>query len=138
MICDDDKGVRIAIKNLLFSLIVPSKAITMSIEETFNGIECLYKIYSDCKNGVLYDLLLIDENMPYMNGSTLVQDLNEMKNTLTIISKIKLISITGDCLSDNVKFLKSKGFDDVIFKPVTRTELQKLINGIINNYHSCK
>ena len=134
MICDDDREVRSAIKNLLLSILPLDKEFSLSIQETFNGIECLYQLYKDFKNGICYDLLLIDENMPYLKGSTVVQSLVEMKSEISQMRKIKLISVTGDNYPETIKYLKSKGVDEVLIKPVNRLGLEKLINGILDTF----
>ena len=132
MICDDEKEVRSALRRLLSSLPKYSFDYSIMTQETFNGIECLYKIYKDFRNGIKYDLLLIDENMPYLKGSTVAYVLKEMKNEGQI-NNIKIVSISGDTYPGTVKYILSKGVEEIIFKPVNRNSLECLMKSIFSN-----
>jgi CheY-like chemotaxis protein len=132
MICDDEKEVRSSIRRLLCALPKFDNDYTLITQETFNGIECLYKIYKDFRNGIQYNLLLIDENMPYLKGSTVAYVLKEMKDEGQI-NNIRIISISGDTYPDTIKYIMSKGVEEIIFKPVNKNSLESMIKSIFSN-----
>jgi len=78
-----------------------------------------------------YDLILMDENMPIMNGIEATQKIRqyEEKNSLT---PIPIIAVTANALDGNKeKFIKA-GMDDFIAKPYTEKILMHGIKKYCN------
>ncbi len=75
------------------------------------------------------DLVLIDL---HLGGDEKGEDvLKFLKETLGE-SKIKYIAFTADV--EKKENLYKIGFDDVIYKPITREKMEKLLGDIINGY----
>ena len=75
------------------------------------------------------DLVLMDINMPVMNGDEAVQKFRENnRETLTYIC-----ALTGNVGSDSLKDLTQNGFDDWITKPASRNDIKKVILKVLMN-----
>ena len=86
-----------------------------------NGIEALDKL----KNAGDFDLIVLDINMPLMNGLTF---LNEMKKLG--YKKIPTIVVTTDDHEDDVKAALAAGATAYIMKPWTIAQLHSIIDKI--------
>ncbi|MBP3841691.1 MAG: response regulator [Bacilli bacterium] len=89
------------------------------IDLVSSGEECINKI----KEGIVYDLVLLDDMMPNMNGVETLKKLKEFEkyNTPTI-------ALTANALNGMREYYLSNGFDDYISKPIDKNELDKILN----------
>ena len=86
-----------------------------------NGLEAVEAIKS-----LEYDLILMDENMPIMNG----KEATKIIRTLEGLKDIPIIAVTANALQgDKEKFLEA-GMNDYIAKPIDANKL----TGILNKY----
>jgi CheY-like chemotaxis protein len=129
MICEDDYGIRNTIKRL-FIRVSEEKKISIELEESINGLECIYRIYKDYINGTKYDSVLLDENMPFMKGSNCMTILKNMY-TEGSLNKIKIISISSFDDQETMKFIKLQGCDDFMPKPHTREVVSKFLDSLV-------
>ena len=72
-----------------------------------------------------YDLILVDEEMPYIDGEELMYKLNKIEGFNT---KVILLTKNNNVIYDD--YYKDKGFSDYILKPIDKREL---INKILEN-----
>ena len=68
-----------------------------------------------------YNCILMDYEMPEMNGPTATHEIRK------IGSDVFIVGITGNTLSDDVQFFKSKGANAVLPKPVRLDALEELL-----------
>lgn len=131
MICDDDTTVRVSMKRN-FNKCAEEKRIFLDIEESINGLECLYKIYSDFLVGIKYDIVFMDENMPFMKGSLAA---NILKNMALEghMNKPRLISISSFEDEGIQNFLKEQGFNEFLKKPHTKETISKFMDQFIHS-----
>ena len=83
------------------------------------GKEALDRI----RKGDKYDLILLDEDMPYMNGISVMNKLSKIKGF-----DIKVILLTRN---NSIKYdegYKDSGFSDYIIKPIDKDDLINKIN----------
>lgn len=83
------------------------------------GKEALDRI----RKGDKYDLILLDEDMPYMNGISVMNKLSKIKGF-----DIKVILLTRN---NSIKYdegYKDSGFSDYIIKPIDKDDLMNKIN----------
>lgn len=80
----------------------------ITCDEAENGQEALNKIIINNS----YDLILMDYEMPVLNGPKCVSELRK-RGIETII-----IGITGNVLPDEINYFKQQGVDDVLLKPI--------------------
>jgi len=70
-----------------------------------------------------YDLILMDENMPNMNGIEATKEIRLLKD----VKQIPIIAVTANALKgDKEKFIEA-GMDDYLPKPIDAKDLQKMI-----------
>lgn len=83
------------------------------------GKEALDRI----RKGDKYDLILLDEDMPYINGISVMNKLNKIKGFDT---KVILLTKNNNIIYDNI--YKDSGFCDYIIKPIDKDDLMNKIN----------
>lgn len=117
MLTDDHVLIREGIKHLL-----EFDGSIKVIEEANDGVECLEKLRK-----VTPDVLLLDINMPNMNG---IEVLEELRNSN---SPVKVLMLT---VHSEVEYLVKAvdiGANGYILKDSGSEELKKAINAIVNN-----
>ena len=93
-----------------------------SYSEAENGIEAIEKVHNSIIDGKPFDMLLMDSNMPKMDGLTASRRIREMKYEGLIIG------VTGNGLQEDINNFKSNGADYVLVKPLNINEFDKIIN----------
>lgn len=83
------------------------------------GKEALDRI----RKGDKYDLILLNEDMPYMNGISVMNKLNKIKGFDT---KVILLTKNSNIIYDDI--YKDSGFSDYIIKPIDKDDLMNKIN----------
>lgn len=83
------------------------------------GKEALDRI----RKGDKYDLILLDEDMPYINGISVMNKLNKIKGFDT---KVILLTKNSNIIYDDI--YKDSGFSDYIIKPIDKDDLMNKIN----------
>lgn len=83
------------------------------------GKEALDRI----RKGDKYDLILLDEDMPYMNGISVMNKLSKIKGFDT---KVILLTKNSNIIYDDI--YKDSGFSDYIIKPIDKDDLMNKIN----------
>ena len=83
------------------------------------GKEALDRI----RKGDKYDLILLDEDMPYMNGISVMNKLNKIKGFDT---KVILLTKNSNIIYDDI--YKDSSFSDYIIKPIDKDDLMNKIN----------
>jgi signal transduction histidine kinase len=72
------------------------------------------------------DAILLDINMPNMNGKEAVKKLRELH------IKVPIIAQTAFTMTEDILFLKSIGCDDHIAKPINKERLFKILSQYLN------
>lgn len=106
------------------------------IESLFNEAGISYDIAADGSKAINklkennYDLILMDLQMPVMNGFDAT---TYIRNTLKLNTPI--IALTADVTTADINKCKSMGMNDYISKPLNENELFSKINAFISNSH---
>jgi two-component system, sensor histidine kinase len=90
----------------------------MEVTLAYDGIQCLEKV-RECQQGSSYDLIVMDFEMPVLNGPDTTRTLRESGYTLPIIG------VTGNVLPEDVNHFLSCGANVVLSKPFDLTSLLK-------------
>ena len=98
------------------------KKLGHQIEVANNGFECLEKFHTE-----KFQIILMDVQMPGMDGVEAVKKLKEKYTKLPTIIGLSANSMEGDA----EKYM-SLGFDDYLSKPVTLSALQEKIENYFN------
>lgn len=116
LVVDDDENIRELITFYL-------EKEGFEINEAANGKEAL-----ELMEHVYYDLLIVDVMMPVMDGFTLIEQLDQNKDTAVIMLTAKHDS------KDKLNAF-SKGVDDYVTKPFIPEELIARVKAIMKRCH---
>ncbi len=114
----DDNKLNLKIAKKLLSYYNP----TIITVET--GKECIDLI----KSGTKYDLILMDDMMPHMNGIEVLNELKKLPNF-----SIPVVALTANALTGIREKYLSEGFNDYLSKPIDRSELFRILTTYIND-----
>lgn len=98
-----------------------------------NGQEAIDRYLSDKEeNGLAtYDTILMDYEMPVLNGPDAAARLREKGCTALIIG------VTGNALEEDVKYFKAQGANGVLAKPVKMKLLNDLWSQLLSQEQGC-
>ena len=113
LVVEDNKA------NQLFAKVILNSFGIKDVDIANDGIEALEKVKS-----ASYDLILMDENMPNMNGIVATRKIRQMHIDTPIVA------VTANALTGDRERFLSAGMDDYISKPIDK---QKLID-ILSRY----
>ncbi|CAM1504331.1 Fc.00g019220.m01.CDS01 [Cosmosporella sp. VM-42] len=85
-------------------------------------------------NGVDISVILMDLEMPVMDGMTCARRIRELEREGTIISHIPIIAVTAYARPEQIASAKAAGIDDVISKPFRIPELLPKIEELVSKY----
>lgn len=81
-----------------------------------------------------YDLILMDIQMPVMNGYEATKEINKIQQKKSVEKQIPIIAMTaGALVSDREKAIES-GMVDYLSKPFKQDELHKIIQKYVSQY----
>lgn len=127
MICDDDNLILKAEKKLIESICKEYKK-EVFIQTASNGLECVYKVFDDFINKeISYSILLIDENMTYMNGTDATKIIRKLQSEKTL-NNFYIYSVTAHDDEESLSKIMSYGCDGTVNKPLTKRALISLLN----------
>lgn len=91
-----------------------------SIDECYNGEECLTKI----RDGNSYDIILMDIMMPVMSGETALEELKKMGVTSVVLA------LTADAVAGAEEKYIEEGFASYIAKPFSQDQIKSKLDKI--------
>ena len=106
------------VSRLLPSFILKSYDSQIQVHECESGEEALRMLSSHHVTHVLLDI-----SMPGLDGIQVAQSIRERSK----LADVQLIAYTADVAMTNDVYLKSLGFDNVLLKPPSRTDLLKVL-----------
>jgi len=117
LLLEDEYSLRVSVKEFL-------EDIDYEVDDYANGLEAYEAIYSKS-----YDLLLLDVNVPSMNGFELLKTIRKDGN------KVPAIFLTSMVDMKNLKEGYEKGCCDYIRKPFDLFELELRINQAYRSFY---
>lgn len=87
-----------------------------------------------CGNDI--SVILMDLEMPVMDGMTCARKIRELEQAGTIVSHIPIIAVTAYARPEQIEDAKAAGIDDVISKPFRMPELIPRIEQLVDKYPS--
>ncbi len=96
------------------------------IQSVKNGRELLDSVAKEN-----YDVILLDINMPVMDGIEAVTELR--KNDDPVKKATPVIAITGNAANHTVEYLKGVGFSEYLQKPLNFDHLVELVKKYTGN-----
>ena len=95
-----------------------------NIDTVESGMECLDKINSGNK----YDLILMDDMMPRMNGRETLERLRKIDGF-----KTPVVILTANAISGMEQKYLDEGFDSYLSKPIDKVALHKVLSKFLGN-----
>ena len=89
-------------------------------QQAVDGEDCLKKASAASEEDHRFDIILLDYEMPNMNGPTCAKKLRAWGCSSLIVG------LTGNCLAEDVQHFKESGADDVLPKPFKLNALQDI------------
>ena len=120
-VIDDDKIYHFLLKNLF-----KQNGINVSTSFFHNGQEAIEAIKNDKDGSAIPDLILLDVNMPIMNGWQFVEEYNRLFESLPRTSQIYMISSSNDEVDINKAKAYGKIVKDYLLKPICKEDLEKI------------
>lgn len=90
-------------------------------DQADDGQVCVAMVQAAKKAGKKYDMVLLDYEMPTMNGPTAAQKVRERG------SDVFIVGVTGNLMPEDVTYFRSCGADAVLPKPIRMADLDSLI-----------
>ncbi len=123
LLVEDDKTNQIFMKIIL-------KQFGLKFDIVNDGLEAIEAF----KNNK-YDCILMDENMPNLNGIEAAKQIREIESNFDLLHT-PIIAVTANALSgDKDKFLNI-GMDDYISKPIDKKRLKIVLSKFINKFYN--
>ncbi|MFP4096070.1 MAG: response regulator [Cyclobacteriaceae bacterium] len=120
MLVDDDEITNFLHESLLQDIGIADKTIVAT-----NGRDALSRIrQKDCR--AYLELILLDINMPVMNGFDFLRAFQPMNSLLLRPSVVVMISSSNN--ENDVLRAVSGGADEMIIKPLTKAKLKTIID----------
>ena len=113
LIIDDSRAVRMIVGQIL-------REIGMEVLEAANGVEALERI----KDNPDVDLLLVDWNMPRMNGLDFIRAVRANP----VYDAVRILMVTSEAQGEQVTRALSAGANEYLMKPFTKDVLVAKLN----------
>ena len=116
---DNDLNAEIAIMIL--------EAMGLIVERVEDGIQCVAKMEQmPAKN---YDLILMDVQMPHMDGYKATETIRELSDEGK--AHIPIVALTANAFEEDRKMAISKGMNDHIAKPIDVKKVEEVIISVL-------
>lgn len=130
LIVDDDSIIR---KSLIKYVNKYSEDMNMSVDikEADNSVSCLNLIYNYFTQNKFFDIIIIDEIMPLVKGSLIIELLKNLYNE----ENFKKPYIMSYTILDNPNMkeaILAKGADCIVTKPIQYKTFIDIIEGVIS------
>lgn len=103
----------------------------VSCDRAVNGLECVNTLTSSSKG--FYDLILMDIQMPVMNGKEATRKIRKSEDAY--IRNIPIVAMTADAFAEDIKACKEAGMNAHIPKPINMKQvLSVLITALKKDY----
>ena len=94
-------------------------------DSCFDGHDAIELFTKALNNGQSYDLLLLDIEMPYVEGTEVVDHIRHLEKEAGVAEdqRVKIILVTGYPDEEHIKEWFTTGFDQYLVKPISKQNL---------------
>lgn len=110
------------------------KAWGVRVEESSNGPNALKKLTETGKNRDKFDMVILDMQMPEMDGEAVARSIK----SIDFISDIPLILMTSQGMRGEIKRMEDIGFAAYLIKPAKQSELFDCLTMVAVSSKECK
>ncbi len=140
VVCSDTKEVQIreGFENIKLSkglvlIVEDNKTNQMLLSMILDDLGLEYKIANNGQEALDmfednndFSIILMDENMPVMNGIEAVKKIREIENENSS-GHIPIVAVTANATSGDAKHFIDAGMDDYIAKPYSETDIKRVL-----------
>jgi len=101
------------------------KKLGYQINVVNNGLEALQAVQQQD-----YDLILMDVQMPEMNGLMATKLIREYLSTQPNVKPVKIVAMTANAMAEDRQSCLDVGMDDYISKPINVQEIIRIVSSI--------
>ena len=117
LVVDDNKlNIKVALR-----LLEPYNADVDSVTSGYEAIDLL-------KKDMKYDLILLDQMMPGLDGITTLHEIKKIEGF-----NIPVVALTADAIVGKKEEYLKEGFDDYLSKPINNDELYNILKKYLKN-----
>jgi two-component system chemotaxis response regulator CheY len=106
MVVDDSRAMRMILAKIL-------RELSFEVKEASNGLEALVAIQEGWRD---IELILVDWNMPEMNGLELVKEIRKDPSLASLV----IVMVTTETEMDQMMLALTAGANEYVMKPFTR------------------
>lgn len=128
LVIDDSSMIRLLIVKHLNELGL------FNVDVAENGIDAKKKIDNGAKEGIFYNLVFCDWNMPGLNGEDTLKTIRSIKE----MDKSYVAILSADFDQNNAKLAKSLGANIFLTKPFGFSKIKTFIDNYLKNNYSTK
>ena len=102
LICDDDSYAALSVRKLILKYFEKDEKNIPDIIYVPNGIECLHIVYLNLLSNNPINVIIMDQNMPFLNGfytCKVLKNIQEMNDIKIFLQSSELINI-NECLAN--------------------------------------
>jgi CheY-like chemotaxis protein len=125
LLIDDEPLIRKTLKKHLENISKTNDTI-FYCEEASNCFEAIDIVYKNFINNVKFDIIVIDEYMPFMKGSTFIKLFKQLYQESNFYN-VKIISYTAFDSNEKKKLILNSGADQIINKPISFNDFKNVI-----------
>lgn len=89
-----------------------------------NGQQAIDMVESAARNGHPYDLVLMDMQMPVMNG---LEATRELRARGYDAERLPIVAVTANAFAEDIADCRAAGMQDHLAKPIGRAQLERII-----------
>jgi signal transduction histidine kinase len=127
------EGLEMCLKNQSILLVEDDRVNQIVMEKMLESFSICVDLAQNGKEGVekakqkKYDLILMDVQMPVMDGIQATKQIREKDKNRNLNAQTPIIALTAFALEGDRTLFKNSGMDDYVSKPVERQQLFKLL-----------
>ncbi|MEA1983034.1 MAG: ATP-binding protein [Campylobacterota bacterium] len=113
-------------------IVEDNKTNQMLMSMVLDDLSLTYEIADDGAQGVMsfklnkYDIILMDENMPNMNGMEAAERIREIEQEESL-AMTPIVAVTANALSGDKERFLNAGMNDYISKPYTEMDIYRIL-----------
>ena len=124
LVVDDSDFNRVVLIKMLESFHIRA-------DQVNTGLRALTVIRENAQRGHLYRLVLMDVEMPEMDGLAAAKEIRTMELTGELMQGPKIVACSAHRSSDEYARCIHAGMNDYIEKPISRSKLQKVLSFLL-------
>ncbi len=133
LILDDESLIRSTIKRHIIKINkeenLSKKILTYEAENCFDA---LHLIYSNFQKKIFFNIVIIDEYMPLMKGSTLIKLIKSLSKESNFYN-IFFVSYTAFDTLEKKKYILEQGADHILHKPISYEDFKLFLLTLLRN-----